>query len=227
MGYYELMHYGVKGMKWGVRKYQNSDGSLTPEGQKRYAKSIQRAARDSSSAGRDRLRKAIYDDIATNYGNHMKDHIANIAAKKKAWLKIDSPENDYWDSGAARKDSAAAHKQTIDYFKKNNPAYLAEIRQKAGGDDAKLDMFHDFRKVYEGYEDTAWQRGEKQFYKDRGINPKAKDRAYDEYIKACRSASETILGRYGNTPIPKEHSYDRGDLNELITDMLISMANEK
>ena len=30
-----LMHYGVKGMKWGVRRYQNKDGSLTAEGKKR------------------------------------------------------------------------------------------------------------------------------------------------------------------------------------------------
>lgn len=32
----ELQHWGIKGMKWGVRRYQNKDGSLTPEGQKRY-----------------------------------------------------------------------------------------------------------------------------------------------------------------------------------------------
>lgn len=32
----ELCHYGVKGMKWGRRRYQNSDGSLTPAGKKRY-----------------------------------------------------------------------------------------------------------------------------------------------------------------------------------------------
>ena len=33
-----LVHWGVKGMKWGVRRYQNKDGSLTPKGQKRYAR---------------------------------------------------------------------------------------------------------------------------------------------------------------------------------------------
>lgn len=32
---YELYHYGVKGMRWGVRRYQNKDGSLTPAGEKR------------------------------------------------------------------------------------------------------------------------------------------------------------------------------------------------
>ncbi len=32
----ELRHHGVKGQKWGVRRYQNADGSLTSAGRKRY-----------------------------------------------------------------------------------------------------------------------------------------------------------------------------------------------
>ena len=32
----ELYHWGIKGMKWGVRRYQNPDGSLTAAGRKRY-----------------------------------------------------------------------------------------------------------------------------------------------------------------------------------------------
>ena len=35
----ELYHWGVKGMKWGVRRYQNKDGTLTAKGKKRYAMS--------------------------------------------------------------------------------------------------------------------------------------------------------------------------------------------
>ena len=35
----ELVHYGIKGQKWGVRRYQNKDGSLTPAGKKRYDES--------------------------------------------------------------------------------------------------------------------------------------------------------------------------------------------
>ena len=31
----ELMHYGILGQKWGIRRYQNKDGSLTPKGRKR------------------------------------------------------------------------------------------------------------------------------------------------------------------------------------------------
>lgn len=42
-GYYddvydELYHYGIKGQKWGIRRYQNPDGSLTEEGRRRYLK---------------------------------------------------------------------------------------------------------------------------------------------------------------------------------------------
>lgn len=32
----DLYHWGIKGMKWGVRRYQNADGSLTSAGRKRY-----------------------------------------------------------------------------------------------------------------------------------------------------------------------------------------------
>ena len=31
-----IMHYGVSGQKWGIRRYQNADGTLTPEGMARY-----------------------------------------------------------------------------------------------------------------------------------------------------------------------------------------------
>lgn len=33
---YELHHHGIKGMKWGIRRFQNADGSLTSAGRERY-----------------------------------------------------------------------------------------------------------------------------------------------------------------------------------------------
>ena len=35
----EIKHHGIKGQKWGVRRYRNRDGSLTPAGRKRYSDS--------------------------------------------------------------------------------------------------------------------------------------------------------------------------------------------
>lgn len=54
----ELQHWGIKGMKWGVRRYQNEDGTLTEAGKKRYSEnySSQQRIRD----------KKIYGEGAVN-----------------------------------------------------------------------------------------------------------------------------------------------------------------
>ena len=49
----EIYHHGVKGMKWGVRRFQNTDGSLTAEGRKRYsANDYQQAIEKTKTTGK-------------------------------------------------------------------------------------------------------------------------------------------------------------------------------
>ena len=49
-----LAHSGIKGQKWGVRRYQNQDGSLTPEGRRRYSK-LRKFGSSLSTATKDEL----------------------------------------------------------------------------------------------------------------------------------------------------------------------------
>lgn len=58
----ELYHYGVKGMKWGVRRYQNLDGTLTNAGKKRYSKESESDVDDDDD--RDARRKRITKRVA-------------------------------------------------------------------------------------------------------------------------------------------------------------------
>lgn len=44
----ELYHYGIKGMRWGVRRYQNPDGSLTLKGQRRYSETHNRTLKSGT-----------------------------------------------------------------------------------------------------------------------------------------------------------------------------------
>ena len=46
----DLRHHGIKGQKWGVRRFQNSDGSLTTAGRKRYGDSKGSSVEDYQNA---------------------------------------------------------------------------------------------------------------------------------------------------------------------------------
>lgn len=68
-----LMHYGTKGQKWGERRYQNEDGTLTPEGKIHYG-----VGNDRSGNGKYVVKsKVIFnpkkDSIKTGIKNTVKD----------------------------------------------------------------------------------------------------------------------------------------------------------
>ena len=72
----ELYHWGIKGMHWGVRRYQNKDGTLTPAGKKRLSKEAsnyyKKEADKREQSGIARIRE-IDENVSSDKVNKMSD----------------------------------------------------------------------------------------------------------------------------------------------------------
>lgn len=66
----EMSHHGIIGMKWGVRRYQNPDGSLTAEGRKRLEKKDAKWAHKNYNKIVSTARKEISKDL-DRYANEL------------------------------------------------------------------------------------------------------------------------------------------------------------
>lgn len=79
MSNYYLCHHGIKGMKWGVRRYQNKDGSYTAAGKKRrqsYEDRVRQKMKDYDKANPQRSRKDNYTIALRKEGRAEGDRLA-------------------------------------------------------------------------------------------------------------------------------------------------------
>lgn len=79
----ELYHHGIKGQKWGVRRYQNADGSLTTAGLKRYGAQGDRAARRAS-------KKGASNETASQYGAAVTKRNAQYDKTSRSAQRVDN-----------------------------------------------------------------------------------------------------------------------------------------
>lgn len=86
-----LTHWGVKGMKWGVRRYQNKDGSLTSAGTKRYGDRADDPVfkQDSKKYGSEDAYKINRLMSEKGYSHRQAStHVTNTKKAKKTLAKI-------------------------------------------------------------------------------------------------------------------------------------------
>lgn len=110
----ELYHWGIKGMKWGVRRYQNADGTLTDAGKKRYDRDF------AENQARKRDNRINIDPDNPDVNRWVKE---DNTRSKNLVDKLNSAVND---SGKFI-DKIPAKKQTLDLSNMSNQEMRAKI----------------------------------------------------------------------------------------------------
>ena len=104
----ELYHHGIKGQKWGVRRFQNKDGSLTPAGKKR-------ASNKEIRQDRTAIRKELASQGSSNLtGDAKKAYAENQEIEKRINHLLEEYEFDADDGGGGK--TAADRKAGQEYM---------------------------------------------------------------------------------------------------------------
>lgn len=146
-GYYYdeivLAHHGVKGQRWGVRRYQNDDGSLTAAGRKRAAKDEYRSAKKSINQKRKDLVEKDVDHVVGSrfYGKISRQEASrrenNAIALRNQQARAHRMEAKSKMHAKLAEDSKGIVK-TIRQARSNREAKLAESANKNAADTKKM-----------------------------------------------------------------------------------------
>ena len=148
-----LAHHGIKGQKWGVRRFQNPDGTLTEEGKRHIAKSgtymnPNLRQRRVPIANRDHVRGNYIDEWNRNHDKmYIRPHVPNDDAQKKLWDKYKDKYASATLKDLKMKDTKAARKSVQEFFSKTDFDYEYSRQYTENTDD----HLYSYRREWEKY----------------------------------------------------------------------------
>lgn len=123
-----LVHHGIKGQKWGVRRYQNENGSLTNAGKKRYSSFATKRYARKAQKYKDKADKALSEhkpdsiDRSNKYSRKAKEYSQRA---KRSQEFDDNYTNELAKRGSVRDSVISALVGSL--------AYSAYVQQRAAG----------------------------------------------------------------------------------------------
>lgn len=234
-----LSHHGIKGMKWGVRRYQNKDGSLTPLGREHYSgkatiyskgSKFYRVSTKKEDKEVNNYKYVSKLDTDRNYykGIYAQDIMFDpnkYTAESYAKAKLKDVVNDYKKSGHNLYELTYEAKQDI--VSPNKATRVKVFREMIKHDPEMIKVIHDdlIRDKWFGKNPEQRKEIDEVFNlnKDTKISDITKDKRAFQLFAASLNNSEGIRNKYFD--ILKEYGYnaivDDNDAGEITTKPMI------
>lgn len=181
----ELFHWGIKGQKWGVRRYQNEDGTLTEEGKRRYyGKDLSNDLEKS---------KEVLDDIKNMVRSELSGTSKAVNDFKQAREDILALATELGDDNNDFNKSLQSNKAFLDECTKKlkRAGFSGDSTLKE--DYTQYDIFHDtIGPVFVKYHNQN---------KDIAKKEKKVEEAYTRLQKSCDEIVDKMSKKYGDITI--------------------------